>query len=91
VVFLLLLVFNVARGEEAYRGFMDWAAHPAVVAVNAISLLFVVFHSVTWFNLAPKAMIVKIRGRRLPPRIVAVAHFGAWVVASAVVAWIVLG
>ena len=91
VVFLLLLVVAVARGEEAYRRFSDWSANPVVIGVNVVALLFVVFHAVTWFNLAPKAMIVKVRGKRLPPALVAIAHFGAWVVVSAVVAWIVLG
>jgi len=33
----------------------------------------------------------RLRGWLVPPRLVAAAHFGAWLVASAVVAWIVLG
>ena len=91
VVFLLLLVVAVARGDAAYQSFMDWAANPVVLVVNIVALLFIVFHAVTWFNLAPKAMVVNVRGKRVPPPLVAVAHFGAWVVVSAVVAWIVLG
>jgi fumarate reductase subunit C len=91
VVFLLLLVAAVARGDEAYRRFLDWSANPVVLGVNVVAVLFVVYHALTWFNLAPKAMIVNVRGRRLPPMLVAIAHFGAWVVVSAVVAWIVLG
>ena len=91
VVFLLLLVFAVARGDEAYRRFIDWSANPVVLVVNIVALVFILFHAVTWFNLAPKAMVVNVRGRRVPPILVAVAHFGAWMVVSAVVAWIVLG
>jgi len=91
VVFLLLLVVAVARGDDAYQSFLDWAANPVVLVVNIVALLFIVFHTVTWFNLAPKAMVVNVRGKRIPPTLVAVAHFGAWVVVSAVVAWIVLG
>ncbi len=91
VVFLLLLVFAVARGDDAYHRFIDWSANPVVLAVNIVALGFILYHSVTWFNLAPKAMVVNVRGRRVPPMLVAVAHFGAWMVVSAVVAWIVLG
>jgi fumarate reductase subunit C len=91
VVYLLLLVVAVSRGEDAYRRFLDWSASPWVLAVNVVALLFVVFHAVTWFNLAPKAMVVKVRGRPLPPLFVAAAHFGAWAVVSAAVVWIVLG
>ena len=91
VVYLLLLVAAVGRGEAAYLRFMHWSKNPLVLTVNVVALLFVLFHAVTWFNLAPKAMIVKVRGKRIPPPLIAIAHFGAWVVVSAVVAWIVLG
>jgi fumarate reductase subunit C len=91
VVYLLLLVRAVGQGEDSYRRFLDWSANPFVLTLNVVTLLFVVLHAVTWFNLAPKAMVVKVRGRRLPPAFVAAAHFGAWAVVSAVVAWIVLG
>src|SRR5262245_7094527 len=66
IVFLLLLVRAVSQGEGAYRAFLTWAAHPVVVALNVASLLFIVFHAVTWFNLAPKAMVLRLGGRRLP-------------------------
>jgi fumarate reductase subunit C len=91
VVYLLLLVRAVGQGEDSYRRFLDWSANPFVLTLNVVTLIFVVLHAVTWFNLAPKAMVVKVRGRRLPPVFVAAAHFGAWAVVSAVVAWIVLG
>jgi fumarate reductase subunit C len=90
VVFLLLLVGAVARGESAYRGFLDWSAQPWVLALNVVALLFLALHAVTWFNLAPRAMVVKVRGRRLPAAWIAAAHFAAWAVISAVVAWITL-
>jgi fumarate reductase subunit C len=53
-------------------------------------MLFVLLHVVTWFGLAPRAMVVKVRGTRLPPRQVVAAHYLAWVVLSAIVAWVVL-
>ena len=59
VVFLLLLVRAVGRGDDAYRAFLDLVGCTlSVLAVNVVALLFVVFHAVTWFNLAPKAMVV---------------------------------
>jgi fumarate reductase subunit C len=45
---------------------------------------------VTWFNLAPKAMAVRMRGKRLPAVAIAAPNYAAWVVVSAVVAWILL-
>ena len=49
---------------------------------------FLVLHAVTWFNLAPRAIVIRLQGRRLPSRIIAAGHFAAWAVVSAAVAWI---
>lgn len=91
VVFFLLLVAAVGRGDAAYQRFLEWAGHPVVVAVNVIGLAFVVFHAVTWFNLAPQAMAVRFRGRRVGKLWIAAPNYLAWVVASAVVAWLFVG
>ena len=91
VVYLLLLVRAVARGDADYQQFLAWSRHPAVLALNVVTLFFVVFHAVTWFNLAPKAMVVHLGGKRLPPWVISVSNYGAWVVATAFVAWLLLG
>lgn len=90
VVYLLLLIRAVSQGDAAYRGFLDWSAKPLVMAVNAVTLAFVVLHAVTWFNLAPQAMIVHVRGKRVPGALIAASNYAAWVVASAVVAWLLV-
>lgn len=91
VVYLLLLVESVHRGSDSYHSFLQWSGRPWLLGLNVIALAFVLLHAITWFNLAPKAMVIRMRGRRLPARSVAAAHFTAWAAASVVVAWIVLG
>ena len=66
VVFLLVLVAAVGRGGTAYQAFLDFAASPVVVAVNVVTFAFVVLHTVTWFSLTPKAMVVRSGGWPLP-------------------------
>ena len=90
VVHLLLLVTAVHRGPVAYREFLDWSATPLVLVVSLVALAFVVLHAVTWFNLAPKALVVRVQGRQVPPRMIAAGHFGAWFVVSAVVAFVLV-
>ena len=65
-------------------------ANPIVIALNVISLFFVVFHAITWFNLAPKAMAVRIGGKRVPGILIAGPQYVAWAIVSAAVAWLLL-
>jgi len=90
VVFLLLLVRAVGRGPGSYAGFLDWAANPWVVLLNVVTFGFVVYHAVTWFRLTPAAVVVRLRGRRLPGAAVVVPAYAAWVLVSAFVAWLLL-
>jgi fumarate reductase subunit C len=91
IVFLLLFVHAVGQGEAAYMRFLDWAATPWLLALNIIALLFVAFHAVTWFNLAPKAMVVRLGGRRLPAVWIAASQYLAWALVSAFVLWLLVG
>lgn len=90
VVFVLLLVRAVARGDAEYRAFLDWAATPWVVALHVVTLAFLVLHAITWFNLTPAAMVVRLRGRRVPPAAVAGGAYAGWLVVSAVIVWLVV-
>ena len=91
VVVTLLQVRSLSRGPEAYTQFQQWLQKPSVLALDAVSFLFVVFHAVTWFNLAPRAMVVRLRGKRLPDILIAGPNYLAWLVVSGVVAWLLLG
>jgi fumarate reductase subunit C len=90
VVYLLLLVRAVGTGPTEYQRFLDWSARPWVIALNAVALLFTVYHTVTWFAVTPQAMVVKVRGRRLPGRALAAALYLGWFAVSALVALLVV-
>jgi fumarate reductase subunit C len=70
---------------------MEWSAGPPVLALNLVSLLFIVYHAITWFNLAPKAMVLHVGGRRVPDVLITGSNYLAWVLASALVVWVLLG
>jgi len=91
VVYLLLIVYAVGQGPAQYQQLLEWSRQPWVVIVNVSSLLLVSFHAITWFNLAPQAMVVRLRGKRVPRSWVAGAHFAGWALLSALAAWLILG
>jgi fumarate reductase subunit C len=90
VILTLLGVRALTRGPAEYARFEQWLRSPPVVALNVIAFFFVFFHAVTWFNLTPKAMPIRVNGKGLPGTAVAAPGYAAWVIVSAIVAWIVL-
>lgn len=90
VVFLLLLVHAVSSGSEEYQRFLSWSASGWVVALNTIALLFVLLHTVTWFDLAPKAMVVRVRNRPVAPVVIVGLHYLLWGLLTAIVLLVVL-
>jgi fumarate reductase subunit C len=91
VVYLLRLVRAVGRGDVAYQQFLDWSSTPHMVLLNLVSLLFVVYHAITWFNLASQAMVIHAGGRRIPGSWITASNYVAWLLSSVLVAWFLVG
>jgi fumarate reductase subunit C len=47
-----------------------------------------IFHSITWFNLAPKAMVIKLGDKPIPGIIIALMNYGGWVAISLFFVWL---
>jgi fumarate reductase subunit C len=90
VIYLLLLVRAIGRGEAAYLQFIEFSCRPVMLVVNAIAFLFILFHALTWFGLAPQAIVAHIGKKRVPPLLIALPHYGGWIVISAAILWFLL-
>lgn len=92
--FVLITLFQIralGRGPEAYARFEARLHSPLLLVLNLVVFAFVLLHTITWFNLAPKAMVVRVAGRRVPALLIVASNYGAWLVISAIVAWFLLG
>jgi len=78
----------LSAGPESYARFLEWMRNPALAAVNGLAFLMVLFHAVTWFNLAPRALAVRLSGKRVPDWAIRAANYGAWAVATALIVWL---
>jgi fumarate reductase subunit C len=89
VLYLVLLVYAVGRGEAAYQRFLDWAASPWVTVLNVVALVFVLLHTVTWFSLTPQAMAVRVMGQKVPAWHIVAGQYVGLAVVSGFVFWLV--
>jgi fumarate reductase subunit C len=90
VVFLIFLQ-RLAAGPSSYESYLRWLAQPAVVAFHLIALAAALYHSVTWLELTPLTVVIRIRDRRVPARTIVAANVAAWIAVSIVVVWLVVG
>jgi fumarate reductase subunit C len=85
VVWLLLVIRAASDGAATYQHFLEWTRHPLVLALNVACFAFVCLHAVTWFNLAPQALVVHVAGRRVPGWIIAASNYAALAATTAAV------
>ena len=90
VFYLLLLVHRVLQGDAAYQDFLAWSARPWILLLNIVSFLFLLLHAITFFDAAPRALVVHVGSKRVPERLIGLSHYAAWFVASVVIFWLVL-
>jgi len=87
-VFVAIFVvecFSKSTPSHAARGLRhlcDFLKSPFVLALNIISFFFVVFHSITWFDLSARAMSIRVGGKKLPGFMISGPNFVAWFVIS---------
>jgi fumarate reductase subunit C len=90
VIETLMLISALRNGPETYAHFQQSMRNPLVLVLNVVSFFFILFHAITWFNLAPSAMPVRLGGKRLPDILVAAPSYVAWLVVSLFIGWLVL-
>lgn len=84
-VFLLAMLFRASQGPDAFHHFFETLKRPGAIAFHLIALAFVLFHSITWFNLTPKVVILWQGEEKVAPHIIKGMHYGLWAVMSVIV------
>jgi len=74
----LLLIYSLANP----LGFYEFISNPLVILLNLVALAAALFHTKTWFDLAPKAMNVSEKRHVMIKR----GLWGVTIIASAILA-----
>lgn len=83
--YTLLLVAglkSLSEGRAAYEAFLECLRSPASIAFHLLALAFAAYHSITWFNLTPKALPLQLGEEFVPDVAISGAHFAVWGVLS---------
>jgi fumarate reductase subunit C len=73
---------RLAEGPAAWAAFLESLRSPASVVLHVLALGLATYHSITWFNLTPKALPLQLGESFVPAALVAGAHYAAWAALS---------
>ena len=88
-IMLLLIVRALNQGSENYFEFLAIFNSPVFLAVHIVMFLFLLFHSLTWFSLAPKAIVLRIGKIRIPDSVNIGLNLFAWFAVSLLILWLI--
>lgn len=74
--YTLMMVWGLkqlAQGPAAWQAFLEWLRSPSSIVFHVLALAFALYHSITWFNLTPKA---------IPIQFISGAHYAGWAAVS---------
>ncbi len=87
LIWLLIEIHRAANGPKGYYP----SASPAFIAFSVICLGFALYHSYTFLSLAGVIINIKVMGKPVPSRLIVLSQFALWLVASVVIAVVLIG
>ena len=84
-------VYRLSQGEDAYQLYLSALQTPSAQVLFVVILLFSLYHTVSWFYLTPMIMVVRIGSKTVPPTLVLIANYLAWIVISLILFYLLVG
>jgi len=89
-IMLIIQIHSINSGPDVYADFLFWMKSPVAIILHVVAFLLVFYHSLTWFSLAPKAIVIRLGTNRIPGKLIAGVNYVAWVAVSIVLIWVIL-
>ena len=75
-------VLRLSQGEVAFNTWMQALQNPFAIILHLMALALALYHTITWFSLAPKAVDLWIKGKRLDDKVIVSGHYAAFIVVT---------
>lgn len=89
-LWLLWFLVEVQRAQNGPSGYYPHSSTGFVI-FSVICLAFALYHSVTFLSLAGVIIHLNVVDRPVPSRLIVLTMFGAWAIASIVIAAVLIG
>lgn len=79
---LLFGLLRLSQGEAAWNDWLAWQQNPLMFVFGVLTFAMAMFHTQTWFAIAPKAMPKYIAGKKIEHQKAVAAHWAGFAVVS---------
>jgi fumarate reductase subunit C len=78
-VVLIVGLARLSQGQLAYEAYLRALASPLSILFHVVALAFALYHTTSWFRLAPRAMPIQRGEAFVPDNWIVALHYGAWI------------
>lgn len=89
-ILVLYGVFALKSGPESWAGFVGFLSNPIILIINIITLAATLLHTTTWFNLAPKAVSIIVKDKKMSDEPIVKGFWAVTIVVTAAILAIAL-
>lgn len=86
----LVMLAKLGQGPQAYAAYLDVMRSPVMLLLHVVAMAGALFHTITWFNLAPRALVVWLGEDKVPDLMIAGPHYLGWLGFSLIVVLLVV-
>ncbi|EKO3963541.1 fumarate reductase subunit FrdC [Vibrio fluvialis] len=88
-LFLTVGLGALVKGPEAWDSWLAFMANPIVIAINIVALAGSLFHAQTFFSMMPQVVPIRLNGKLLDKKIIALTQWAAVAFISLIVLFVV--
>lgn len=82
-IFLMVFMYRAEHSAKDFQDLHDTLTGPLSVVLHVLVLIFALYHTITFFNLTPRALVFRWGEDKVPDRIIAGAHYLVWISVTA--------
>ena len=90
LIFYLSQLSQLGKDAGTYTTFLDQRASFPWILFHLVALVAAIYHSVTWFNLTPKVIVVRRGEEKVPDGLIVGPHYAGWIGLSLAIIFIAL-
>jgi fumarate reductase subunit C len=83
VLILIAGLHRLSQGRAEYETFLENATGSLGLILAIVTMAFAVYHTITWFEVTPKAMPLMLGKKKLPGVFIVAAHWLGFIIVSA--------